>query len=121
MPSMRWTHSEVCRLNSTMVGEEASGGGRPAADYWWDGVVAVTEFREGELYNIRLVPTVLGYGLPRPQRGRPVAASGEDAQRILTLLTALSEPFGTSIEVVEDEGVIRGPGAVRADGSGRRR
>ncbi len=101
--------------------EVASGGGRPAADYWWDGVVALSEFREGELYEIRLVPTVLGYGLPRPQRGRPVAASGEDAQRILTLLAALSEPFGTSIEVVGDEGVIRGPGAVRTDGSGSRR
>ena len=101
--------------------EDASGGGRPAADYWWDGVVAVTEFQDGELYNIRLVPTVLGFGLPRPQRGRPVAASGEDAQRILTLLAALSEPFGTPIEIDGDEGLIRGPGAVRADGSGTRR
>ncbi|MDE0260033.1 MAG: hypothetical protein OXR82_16810 [Gammaproteobacteria bacterium] len=66
------------------------------------------------------MPTVLGYGLPRPQRGRPVAASGEDAQRILTLLAALSDPFGTEIEVVGDEGVIRGPGALRTDSSGRR-
>jgi hypothetical protein len=63
------------------------------------------------------VPTVLGYGLPRPQRGRPVAASGEDAQRILTLLTALSDPLGTPIEVVGEEGVILGPGAMRTDGS----
>lgn len=100
--------------------EQASGGGRPAGDYWWDGVVAVSDYRDGELYEIRLVPTVLGFGLPRPQRGRPVAASGEDAQRILTLLAALSDPFGTEIEVVGDEGVIRGPGALRTDGSGRR-
>ncbi len=97
--------------------EANSGGGRPAEAFWWDGAVALTEFRGGELYRIRLVPTMLGYGLDRPQRGRPMAATGADVQRILELLQALSEPFGTRIEIVNGEGIILGPAAVQDGGA----
>jgi hypothetical protein len=91
-------------------------GSWPGEAFWWDSAMALTEFRDGEPYQIRLVPVVLGFGLHRAQRGRPVAASGEDAQRILELLQELSEPFGTRIDIVDGEGIIR-LGTARTDGS----
>lgn len=82
-------------------------GSWPGEAFWWDSAMALTEFRDGEPVEIRLIPIVLGYGLHRAQRGRPVRASGADAERILTLLQTLSEPFGTQIEIVDGEGRIR--------------
>lgn len=99
--------------------EGSSTGSWPGQAFWWDSAMVLTEFREGELHDIRIVPIVLGYGLPRPQRGRPVAASGEDARRILELLQELSEPFGTRIEIDGEEGVIRGPAHPQVGSSGR--
>ncbi len=89
------------RINSSPTGSW------PGEAFWWDSALALTEFRDGRLAEIRLIPVVLGYGLHRAQRGRPVKASGEDADRILTLLQTLSEPFGTNIEIVDGEGRIR--------------
>ncbi len=94
-------------------------GSWPGQAFWWDGAMVLVEFRDGGLHEVRIVPVVLGYGLDRPQRGRPVAATGEDARRILTLLQELSEPFGTRIEIVGDEGRIRAPATVGGGSRGR--
>lgn len=71
-----------------------------------DSSVAVVEFREGGLHRIRLHPVVLGYQAPRPQRGRPMHAVGEDAERVIQTLQRLSESFGTRIEFEDGIGVI---------------
>jgi poly-gamma-glutamate synthesis protein (capsule biosynthesis protein) len=62
---------------------------------------------DGRLSAVRLHPLVLGHGLPRAQRGRPVLARGEAAQRILARIARLSRQFGTEIALEGDCGVIR--------------
>ena len=48
----------------------------------------------------------MGYGLPRPDAGRPVLAQGKTATDILQHLQRLSEPFHTKIDIQGDVGVI---------------
>jgi len=51
----------------------------------------------------------LGFGLPRPQRGRPMAANSEDGRKIIEELAELSAPYGVTIEydARRNLGVIR--------------
>jgi len=77
----------------------------------WPGrksVIAINEFRAGELYEIRLHPIELGYSeVKLARRGIPVIASPEVSQRILRRLQALSQPLGTSIVIENNLGIIR--------------
>lgn len=95
--------------------EEQSGGGFPVNPLIWEGVVAITDFRDGELAEVRLHPVTLGHGLPRPQRGRPLMAKGEHAEKIIGDLQRLSEPMGTRISFEDGVGVIRLPAASTND------
>ncbi len=88
--------------------EAASGGGWPADATYWDSALAVVRFRAGSLEEVRLHPLTLGFGLDRPQRGRPMLADEENGRRIIGTLQRLSEPFKTSIAYVDGVGVIRG-------------
>ncbi len=104
--------------NDALPGEfydarNAQGGGSfPAQAVYWEAVVAVPQFQGGRLTQIDLHPITLGFGLDRPQRGRPLAAKGELARKIITKLQELSKPFGTTIAIENDIGVIRmGPNA----------
>lgn len=81
--------------------------GFPASPQFWEGCAAVCEFDDARLSAVRLYPLALGHGLPRAQRGRPVLARGEAAQRILGRIARLSRPFGTEIAIEGDCGVIR--------------
>jgi len=87
--------------------ENQSGGGFPVNPLIWEGVVAVTDFREGELSEVRLHPVTLGHGLPRPQRGRPILAKGDLGEKILGDIQRLSEPMGTRVVIEDGVGVIR--------------
>ncbi len=89
--------------------ERSRGGGFPAVRSYWESVVAVPRFEEGELTEILLYPVTLGFGLPRPRRGRPVLAPPDEGRRIIERLAELSRPFGTRIEyrAAENVGVIR--------------
>ncbi len=73
----------------------------------WEGTVAKVIFRDKEVTGIELYPLTLGHGLPRPQRGRPLLATGEMGRKILGDLRRLSEPFGTEILVENGIGVVR--------------
>lgn len=86
---------------------EQRGGSFPAQARYWEAFVAVPQFRSGQLSQIDLHPITLGFGLDRPQRGRPLAAKGELARKIITKLQELSEPFGTDITFENGIGVIR--------------
>jgi poly-gamma-glutamate capsule biosynthesis protein CapA/YwtB (metallophosphatase superfamily) len=86
------TPSEVFRLRN-------NGGRRgfPADERYWQTVVPVCSFAGGELTAIELLPVALGRGKSAHHRGRPVAASGETATRILSRFAELSRPFGVSL------------------------
>jgi poly-gamma-glutamate synthesis protein (capsule biosynthesis protein) len=87
----------------------------------WESVVASLAFRDKTLESITLQPIVLnpiGEGQPDVHnpyannqfldtRGLPAAATGAKAHYVLERLASLSEPFGTTIELREDIGVIR--------------
>ncbi|MBI4540083.1 MAG: CapA family protein [Gemmatimonadetes bacterium] len=73
----------------------------------WEGAVPLVKFQNGKLHEIRIYPISLGFGMPRPQRGRPLLAKGEGARKIIGDLQRLSKPYGTTIEYVDDTGVVR--------------
>jgi len=82
-------------------------GGFPARPQVWESFVAMVRFQGGELSEIRLHPITLGHELSRPQRGRPLLATGDLARKIIDETREYSEPFGTEIELVDGIGVIR--------------
>ncbi|HUH11980.1 MAG TPA: CapA family protein, partial [Longimicrobiales bacterium] len=77
----------------------------PADPKYWESVLATVRFDDGALAEITLHPVTLGYGLERPQRGRPLLAEGAHARAIIEEMDALSRPFGT--RVVWEDGVGR--------------
>jgi poly-gamma-glutamate synthesis protein (capsule biosynthesis protein) len=82
-------------------------GGFPANPQIWESIVPLLRYQDGELAAVELHPITLGHGLDRPQRGRPLLASGELAQKIITQLQEYSEPFGTQISLRNGIGVVR--------------
>jgi hypothetical protein len=69
-------------------------------------VVALPGFRAGKLEKIELLPIVLGYREPRPQRGRPLLADPAAGKLILEQIVKLSAPYGTRITLQEGKGFI---------------
>lgn len=82
-------------------------GGFPSRPQVWESFVALVRFQGDELAGIELHPITLGHGLDRPQRGRPLLATGDLAQKIIDETTEYSQPYGTTIEFVNGVGVIR--------------
>jgi poly-gamma-glutamate synthesis protein (capsule biosynthesis protein) len=73
---------------------------------WWSAVVEVV-FSARRLVEIRLHPIEFGWGLPRPQTGRPMLAHGAIAERAVARFRELSAPFGTDVQAEGEIGVIR--------------
>ncbi|MDB5440940.1 MAG: hypothetical protein JWM33_3367, partial [Caulobacteraceae bacterium] len=75
---------------------------------WDDGLVAVPQFKDGQLASIRLYPlrTIRESG---PMLGAPRRAPPADALRILQKLQRDSAVYGTVIEIRDGVGFIRGP------------
>lgn len=84
--------------------------GFPADRLIWEAVVAVPTFRGGRLTSLAFHPITLGFGQPRSVRGRPLAAEGALAEKILADLTRLSAPMGTRIVVRDGVGHVELPG-----------
>lgn len=97
--------------------EASRTGGFPGQRIYWESVIAAPTFRDGDLIEVRLYPLTLGYGMPRPQRGRPRLADDEAGQRIIDKLAELSQSFGVEVEyrAGENIGIIR-EAAIRAAG-----
>jgi poly-gamma-glutamate capsule biosynthesis protein CapA/YwtB (metallophosphatase superfamily) len=72
----------------------------------WEQLFAVCDFDGPELTEIRLYPIELGFGKQRSQRGRPMLAEPEAAERIITRLARLSRKYGTTIDFKDGIGVI---------------
>ncbi len=86
----------------------------PNDPLFWESVIAHVGFTDGELSHVELHPITLGHGLPRPQRGRPLMATGALADKIVGDMQRLSEPYGTAIENRNGVGFVRlGPGGDR--------
>lgn len=81
--------------------------GHPATPEFWQGLLVICEFKKGKLNEIRLYPVDLGFGRPRPQRGRPLLADAGLGGIILDRVARLSEPYATRIERLEGVGIIR--------------
>ena len=81
--------------------------GHPAEPAYWENMFAVCEFAQSKLKEIKIYPIDQGFGRPRPQRGRPVLAKGEVAERVIDRVTRLSQRYGTKISRHGDMGVIQ--------------
>ncbi len=68
--------------------------GHPGDRAFWESMVAECRFEDGKLSKIVVHPCDLGYKLARSQRGRPVLAQGETAERVLTRVETLSSKRG---------------------------
>ena len=80
--------------------------GHPSDPAYWENMFAVCEFLENQLKEVKLYPIGQGFGRPRPQRGRPVLAEGEMAERVIDRVTRLSQRYGTKISRRDGIGVI---------------
>ena len=73
----------------------------------YESIIAISQFADGKLSEVRLHPIELTYNVRMAQRGLPRMASPEAAQRILTRLQELSGPLGTAIVIEGGVGFIR--------------
>lgn len=76
-------------------------------DRYFQTVVAVTRYERGRASEIRLVPVDLGYGMRLTKSGVPRLASPATARVILERLQRLSKPYGTTIRIEGNVGIIR--------------
>ena len=87
------------------LGRRRGGSNSPPIKY--ESIVPVSRFEGGKLAEIRLHPIELTYDVRMAHRGIPMLASPEAAQRILTRLQGQSAPYGTTITIDGNVGVIR--------------
>jgi len=80
--------------------------GFPASEEYWHALLARCEYRDRRAVAIRLYPCDLGFRRSRAQRGRPVLAQGDVAQRILERTRVLSEHLGTKITIDGDTALV---------------
>jgi poly-gamma-glutamate synthesis protein (capsule biosynthesis protein) len=78
-------------------------------ELWWRSVVAVSRFEKGVVSQIHLYPVDLDYAGRHGVRGVPRLASPAVARKVLEDLRRLSAPFGTTVAIERDVGVVRVP------------
>lgn len=78
-----------------------------SAEAFWDSVVAVPTFHNGQLAELELYPVTLQPELSRSRRGTPVLATGDSGRKIIAKLAQLSEPYGTRITYEGNTGVVQ--------------
>ena len=78
---------------SDFLDARTSGGkkGHPSDPAYWENMFAVCHFDKKKLKEIKIFPIDQGFGRPRPQRGRPLLAEGEVANRVIERVTRLSQ------------------------------
>lgn len=70
----------------------------------WESVIPRWKMKDGELTELHLYPIDLGFGQERYQRGWPKLT---DDDKVLKDLQALSEPYGTEIEIDNHIGIVK--------------
>lgn len=85
--------------------------GNPSGDlvdrHWWESIVPICTFKNGDLASVELHPISLHQDAGRPHRGTPTLADDNHGAEILDDLANRSEPFGTTIEQDEGVGVVK--------------
>jgi poly-gamma-glutamate synthesis protein (capsule biosynthesis protein) len=81
--------------------------GHPSDPAYWENMFAVCEFANQKLKEIYVHSIDQGFGRPRPQRGRPVLAEGELANRVIERVKKLSERYGTKVMNRDGVGVVQ--------------
>ena len=71
--------------------------GHPSDPAYWENMFALCVFEKKQLREIKIYPIDQGFGRPRPQRGRPLLAEGEMANRVIERVSRLSKRYGTKI------------------------
>lgn len=71
--------------------------GFPTEPEFWEGAVATVSFEAGQTAQVQLHPVDLGFGSRRSERGRPMLATGEKAQRILERLERMTARNGLKV------------------------
>jgi poly-gamma-glutamate capsule biosynthesis protein CapA/YwtB (metallophosphatase superfamily) len=99
---------EADASTSEMYDHMTNGGERGfiADRRYWETVLPLCTFENGVLVELQLHPVTLGFGEELPDRGIPRLARGELALEILQSIAALSEPFGTRIEIEDGVGLV---------------
>ncbi|HEV8719364.1 MAG TPA: CapA family protein [Candidatus Binatia bacterium] len=80
--------------------------GHPSDPAYWENMFAVCQFSKNKLKEIRIHPIDQGFGRPRPQRGRPLLAEGQVADRVIERVIRLSARYGTKVLNRDGVGVI---------------
>ncbi len=91
------------RIFITVAGETLS-----IPDESFESVVPLTTYEKGKISEIRLYPVAIERNAG-PTLGFPHLAPADQASRILKRLQTLSAPFGTTIEIEGEIGLIRAP------------
>lgn len=78
-----------------------------AKDAYWETVLPMCRFVDGEIAEIKLHPLSLGPGQPIPDRGNPRMAKPDHGQKILEWMSELSKPFGTDIVIDQGAGSVK--------------
>lgn len=73
----------------------------------YETVIAVSQFHDGKLSEIRLHPVDLGVNATGAGRGVPHMADAATGARILERLQRLSQPYGTRIVIDRGVGIIK--------------
>jgi hypothetical protein len=81
--------------------------GFPASAKWYESILAMPIFENGQLTELRLIPLDLGQKMPVTQRGTARLAEGDIAKSILERLQKLSTPFGAKFTINGNIGVWR--------------
>ena len=89
-------------------GHETPGGFIPFLSEQFEGVFPVVTYKDGCASVICLYPIVMS-DQAAGSRGQPHLAQGGQSQRILQRLKAMSEPFGTTIQIVGAKGSYPSP------------
>lgn len=71
-----------------------------------ESLVAISQFEDGELKEVRLYPTELGIDSLDSRLGIPRMASLQQAQQILQRVERLSDQWGTTIDFEGSVGII---------------
>jgi poly-gamma-glutamate capsule biosynthesis protein CapA/YwtB (metallophosphatase superfamily) len=84
-----------------------------ADDWVFESIVAKSTYAAGQLAEIAIHPVWLRYGERLTRSGIPQAASPRRADKILTWLQDVSEPYGTHIAIENGVGYVRPRRAAR--------
>ena len=110
----QWQHMDAALMSGSWSQGEARGDSDVAnrvSATWrpinFESMLAQSHYDKGKLVEIRLYPTSGAWDGPVSQLGLPRTAPPALAQKILARVQALSKPYGTTIAIENNVGIIR--------------